>query len=63
MDGQLWHCSDCGGEREFVQPACPDGHTEDGGVCPEWACVDCGAALVTGSGIGDVVRSGLAHAA
>ena len=63
MDGQLWHCSDCGDEREFVQPACPDGHTEDGGVCPEWACVDCGAALVTGIGIGDVVRSGLAHAA
>ena len=48
MDSQLWHCSDCGDEREFVQPSCTDGHTEDGGPCPDWACVDCGAALVTG---------------
>ena len=48
MDSQIWHCSDCGDEREFVQPSCIDGHTEDGGLCPEWACVDCGAALVTG---------------
>jgi hypothetical protein len=48
VDSQLWHCTDCGDEREFVQPACIDGHTEDGGLCPEWACVDCGAALVTG---------------
>jgi hypothetical protein len=63
VDGQLWHCSGCDGEREFVQPACLDGHTEDGGVCPEWACVDCGAALVTGIETGDAVRSGLAHAA
>ena len=48
VDSQVWHCSDCGDEREFVQPTCTDGHTEDGGPCPEWACVDCGAALVTG---------------
>jgi hypothetical protein len=25
-----------------------DGHTEDGGECPEWACADCGAALLIG---------------
>ncbi len=48
VDSQVWHCSDCGDEREFVQPLCSDGHTEDGAPCPEWACVDCGAALVTG---------------
>ena len=48
MDSQVWHCSDCGDEREFVQPLCTDGHTDDGGSCPEWACVDCGAALVAG---------------
>ena len=48
MDSQLWHCTDCGDEREFVQPACVDGHTEDGGECPEWACADCGSAVVVG---------------
>jgi hypothetical protein len=32
----------------FVQPPCIDGHTDDGGECPEWACADCGTALVTG---------------
>ena len=25
MDSQLWHCTDCGDERAFVQPACVDG--------------------------------------
>lgn len=63
VDSQLWHCSDCGGERDFVQPLCSDGHTDDGGLCPEWACVDCGAALVTGIVVGDVVPSRLVHAA
>ena len=38
--------------RDFVQPPCADGHTDDGGECPEWACADCGAALV----VGGVVR-------
>ena len=66
MDSQVWHCSDCGDEREFVQPLCTDGHTEDGGLCPEWACADCGAALVTGVidghrvGAADVVRARIA---
>jgi hypothetical protein len=32
----------------FVQPPCADGHTEDGGECPEWICLDCGAALLIG---------------
>lgn len=48
MDSSLWPCPDCGEVREFVQPPCVDGHTDDGGECPEWACVDCGAALVVG---------------
>jgi DNA-directed RNA polymerase subunit RPC12/RpoP len=48
VDSQLWHCTDCGDERAFVQPACIDGHTEDGGECPEWACTDCGSAVVVG---------------
>ena len=66
MDSQEWHCSDCGDEREFVQPLCTDGHTEDGGLCPEWACAGCGAALVTGvlgehrAVAGDIVRARIA---
>jgi len=66
VDSQVWHCSDCGDEREFVQPLCIDGHTEDGGLCPEWACADCGAALVTGVLVehravaGDLVRARIA---
>jgi hypothetical protein len=42
------HCPTCDDERAFVQPPCADGH---GDGCPEWACADCGTALV----VGDVV--------
>jgi hypothetical protein len=47
----------------FVQPTCLDGHTDDGGECPEWACADCGAAFVIGDVgvVADVLR--LRHAA
>ena len=38
------NCPSCGDERDFVQPPCIDGHTADGGECPEWACADCGTA-------------------
>jgi hypothetical protein len=38
-------CADCGDERRFEQPPCEDGHGAD---CPEWACVDCGAAILLG---------------
>ena len=31
-----------------MQPPCADGHTADGGECPEWACADCGTAFVIG---------------
>ena len=48
VDTQSWPCPTCGDVRDFVQPPCPDGHTDDGGLCPEWACADCGTALVTG---------------
>ncbi len=48
MDIRSWPCPPCGEIREFVQPPCADGHTEDGGLCPEWICVDCGTAVVTG---------------
>jgi hypothetical protein len=63
MAGQMWPCPPCGEITEFVQPPCVDGHTEDGAECPEWACVDCGAAVVLGelSVVADVVR--LRHAA
>jgi hypothetical protein len=36
-------CSECGDDRPFVQPPCEDGH---GVECPEWSCVDCGAAVL-----------------
>jgi hypothetical protein len=49
-EGRVWACPECGDDREFVQPPCADGHTEDGGECPEWACADCGTALVSGTG-------------
>jgi hypothetical protein len=39
----IHHCSPCGTERPFEQPPCLDDHDAD---CPEWACVDCGGALL-----------------
>ena len=51
MESRIWPCPLCGDERLFVQPLCIDGHTEDGGECPEWACADCGAALLTGDAV------------
>jgi hypothetical protein len=62
MDTRLWPCPPCGEIREFVQPPCIDGHTDDGGECPEWACAHCGSAFVLAEvGVAaDVVR--LRHA-
>ena len=48
MDSRLEHCPTCDDVTEYVQPPCVDGHTDDGGECPEWICVDCGAALLIG---------------
>ena len=58
MDSCLLPCPTCDDVTDFVQPPCLDGHTEDGGECPEWICVDCGTALVMGglSAEADVVR-------
>ena len=48
MDTRTWTCPDCADERLFLQPPCADGHTAEGGECPEWACADCGAAVWSG---------------
>ena len=48
MDSRLWPCPTCGDVTEFVQPPCIDGHTDDGGECPEWICADCATAVVVG---------------
>jgi hypothetical protein len=48
VDQRTWPCPACGDERAFVQPPCADGHTGDGGECPEWACADCGTAVFGG---------------
>ena len=48
MDGQILPCPSCGDTRVFIQPICVDGHTDDGGECPEWACADCGTAFLIG---------------
>jgi hypothetical protein len=49
-DLQTLPCPTCGEDTDFEQPTCIDGHTEDGGACPEWACIECGTALVVGDG-------------
>ena len=58
MDSRLWPCPSCDDVRAFVQPPCADGHTADGGECPEWACSDCGTAYVLGdaSSVTDLPR-------
>lgn len=37
-------CPGCRAERVVEQPPCLDGHAE----CPEWACTECGLAIVFG---------------
>ena len=60
MDSRQLPCPTCEGVTDFVQPPCVDGHTEDGGECPEWSCVDCGTALAVVIGdaavVADVLR-------
>ena len=62
MDSCRLPCPTCADVTEFVQPPCLDGHTEDGGECPEWSCVGCGTALVVGgwSLAADVMRARIA---
>ncbi len=45
---QIWPCPTCGEDAAFEQPPCADGHTADGGECPEWVCTDCGAGFLLG---------------
>jgi hypothetical protein len=49
VDLMSWACPTCGEDTDFEQPPCADGHTEDGGDCPEWVCVECGTALLAGT--------------
>jgi hypothetical protein len=62
VDSPLWPCPSCDDLRVFVQTPCADGHTDDGGECPEWACADCGTAFVIGdvATMADVLRVRLA---
>jgi hypothetical protein len=48
MSPMFHPCADCGGERLFEQRhdapgSCPDSPS---GLCPEWSCTECGAALL-----------------
>ena len=55
-------CPTCGEDTDFEQPPCTDGHTTDGGECPEWVCTECGTALLGGTPT-RVERAQAAHAA
>lgn len=49
MSQPIGNCPDCGSDQPFEQihaGACPDA---DGAECPEWACTDCGAAVIMGT--------------
>lgn len=63
METRTWPCPACGDERQFVQPPCTDGHTEEGGECPEWACVECGTSYLSGGVAAPAPAGGLRHAA
>ena len=46
-------CPDCSWDRRFerhhnVAGSCPD---SSDGLCPEWCCTGCGAALLIGTGV------------
>jgi hypothetical protein len=62
VQSQIWPCPTCGEDTEFVQPECADGHTADGGECPEWACADCGGGFLLG-GLESVVEAAVRRAA
>jgi hypothetical protein len=48
MDG---YCPDCGETRAFAQVHPDPGSCSEasGGICPEWYCIACGAALLLGT--------------
>jgi len=43
------HCTTCDAETAFEQPGCLEGHAD----CPEWACIECGDALLIGLALGE----------
>lgn len=48
MSQPIGNCPGCGSDQPFEQihlGACPD----TGAQCPEWACVECGAAVIMGA--------------
>lgn len=61
-DERVEHCDLCGEARVFIRiyagGDCPDGHGTD---CPEWACADCGAAMVIGFDVTVPVEVGTAE--
>jgi len=50
------YCPGCRADRVVEQPPCLDGHDE----CPEWACTECGLAIVFGWLRADAEALGLA---
>jgi hypothetical protein len=51
VDVREWPCPTCEDQQVFAQPPCVDGHTDEGGACPEWACSGCGTAVFTGDAV------------
>jgi hypothetical protein len=43
-------CASCRAEQSFEHPECIDEHGRD---CPEWACVECGEAIMVGFELAD----------
>jgi hypothetical protein len=45
------YCPDCRDARTFAQVHPDGGHCFDGfdGICPEWYCMACGAAVLLGT--------------
>jgi hypothetical protein len=52
VEATVRYCTDCGRDTEFERPPCQDGHAGD---CPEWCCVECGAAVLFGAVVDEVV--------
>ncbi|MGZ4638081.1 MAG: hypothetical protein ACXV2J_03370 [Actinomycetes bacterium] len=49
-------CATCRSETAFAHPECLDDHGAD---CPEWACVDCGEAIMMGFELADPQAKGV----
>jgi hypothetical protein len=60
------YCHECREERLFERPhdaaECPDRACSPDGLCPELACIGCGAALVVGFAVPITVRTSAAGA-